>query len=330
MNRSIPSHTLESMRPATGAAMASPATTTNDARGDGATNQAATAHQRLVTASGLAQRRVNAAGVDTAVLEGGDGPPMLFLHGQGEYWAVWLSVIDDLVTTHRLVIADLPGHGGSGMGSARLDGDMTVAWLDELIDATCDQPPVVVGHLLGGAIAARHAIAHHDRAAHVVLVDTLGLGWFRPALRFALPMIRFMVRPTPQSRDRLFRECFVDFDQTGDNFGDRWDDLRDYALDRARNPTTQAALRSLMPRVGMPAIPPDDLASITTPTTLIHGRRDLQVDVSLAQEASARHGWPLHVIEGARDDPAAECPVDFIAALRSAITAHPATPGAAS
>lgn len=296
----------------------------NDARGSQRSRLAAAARERLVTASGLAERHVHLAGVDTAVLEGGNGPPIVLLHGQGEFWAVWLGVIDDLVRTHRLVVVDLPGHGASAVGSARLDNDAMVAWLDDLVTATCDEQPVIVGHLLGGAIAARHAVAHGDRVAHLVLVDTLGLGWFRPSLRFAVPMVRFLVRPTPQSRDRLFRECFVDFDRVGGNFGDRWDDLRDCALDQATEPTTQAALRTLMPRVGVPAIPPDDLASITTPTTLIHGRHDLQVDLVLAQDASRRYGWPLHVIEDARDDPAAECPTDFVEALRTAL-ARPTT-----
>ena len=51
-----------------------------------------------------------------------------------------------------------------------------LAWLGELIERTCPSPPVVVGHVLGGAIAARFAIDHGDRLCQLVLVDTLGLG----------------------------------------------------------------------------------------------------------------------------------------------------------
>ena len=71
----------------------------------------------------------------------------------------------------------------------------------------------------------------------------------------------------------------------------------------------------------MPPIPDTDLDRIAAPTTLIHGRADLQVRLALAEAASARHGWPLHVIDGARDDPAAEQPAAFVAALRTALTA---------
>ena len=169
---------------------------------------AASIHRRLLAAAPVSQRHVDAAGVRTAVYEGGEGPPMVLLHGQGELWGVWLPVLDELVATHRVVVVDLPGHGGSLEVDASLDATTLVRWLDEVIDATCEQPPVLVGHLLGGAIAVRYAVAHGDRLEHLVLVDPMGLNWFRPSPRFAIPMVRFMARPTPVSRDRLFDQCF--------------------------------------------------------------------------------------------------------------------------
>lgn len=274
---------------------------------------------RLIAAAPVTERREMLAGITTTIMEGGIGPPVVLLHGQGEHWAVWLTVLDDLVQTHHVIAVDLPGHGGSLDMDDKLDTDTVLRWIDELIDATCDTPPVLVGHLLGGAIAARYAVQYPDRLADLVLVDTLGLTWFRPKLQFAVPMVRFMARPTAESRDRLFHECFVDFDQVGEQFGDVWDDVRDYALDRAQRPGSQAALRSLMPRFGVRPIPHRDLAGIAVPTTLIHGREDLQVPVRAAELASQRYGWPLHVIDGARDDPAAEQPGAFIRALRSAL-----------
>lgn len=276
--------------------------------------------QRLLAGTPLTGRHAQLAGVRTAIQEAGDGPSIILLHGQGEFWAVWMGVIDDLVRTHHVIVVDLPGHGASIVVDGKLDAKRTSRWLGELIDATCSQPPVVAGHLLGGAIAARYAVDHGDRLAHLVLVDTLGLAWYRPSLKFAVPLVRFLARPTPSSRDRLFNECFVDFDRVGDQFGRHWDDVRDYALDRARRPAVKAAMNQLLPRVGVPPIASDDLDRITTPTTLIHGRHDLQVPLKAAERASARHGWPLHVIEDARDDPAAEQPEALVAALRSAVT----------
>jgi pimeloyl-ACP methyl ester carboxylesterase len=64
---------------------------------------------------------------------------------------------------------------------------------------------------------------------------------------------------------------------------------------------------------------PHDLERIAIPTTLIWGRHDLGVRLSVAEAASARYGWPLHVIENARDDPAIEQPEAFLEALRAAL-----------
>ena len=55
------------------------------------------------------------------------------------------------------------------------------------------------------------------------------------------------------------------------------------------------------------------------PTTLIWGRDDRANRVGVAERASARYGWPLHVIERAADDPARDRPEAFLAALRSTL-----------
>lgn len=274
---------------------------------------------RLLAAMPLTERRIQLGTVSTAVLEGGDGPPLVLLHGQGEFAAVWLMVVPDLVRTHRVIVPDLPGHGESEVSDGPLDSDAVMTWLDELIDRTCQgRPPVLVGHLLGGAIAARYAVHHSRRLARLVLVDTMGLAWFRPAPSFALPMMGFVARPTPKSRDRVFKRCFYDIEHVGERTGEQWEPLRAYALDRARTPSVQAALRTLIPKVGMRPIASGDLTRIDVPTDLIHGRHDLQVRLRTAQAASARYGWPLHVIEDCRDDPAAEQPDAFLKALRTA------------
>ncbi|NIR46488.1 MAG: alpha/beta hydrolase, partial [Gemmatimonadetes bacterium] len=61
----------------------------------------------------VAERRMRLAGIPSAVLEGGDGPPMVLLHGPGESAVNWRWVIPELVTTHRVVAPDLPAHGSS-------------------------------------------------------------------------------------------------------------------------------------------------------------------------------------------------------------------------
>ncbi|MEU1890829.1 alpha/beta fold hydrolase [Streptomyces pristinaespiralis] len=274
---------------------------------------------RLLTGFPATQRRVDLAGIPTAVLEGGDGPPLVLLHGPGEFAATWARVLPDLMETHHVIVPDLPGHGASEVGEGPLKADRVLAWLGELIELTCTSRPVLAGHLLGGAVAARYACDHGDRLARLVLVDTYGLGRFRPAPRFALAMARFLARPTQRAQDRLMGACMTDLDRLREQLGEQMELLEAYALDRARSPGQKAALRSLMPEFAMTPIPPAGLARIAVPTSLIFGRHDLQVRLRVAEAASARYGWPLHVIEDAADDPAFEQPEAFLHALRTEI-----------
>ena len=56
-----------------------------------------TTRERLLAGIPVTERRLQLAGVSTAVLEGGDGPPIVLLHGPGEFAAKWMRVIPDLV-----------------------------------------------------------------------------------------------------------------------------------------------------------------------------------------------------------------------------------------
>lgn len=275
--------------------------------------------ERLLTAMPVTERRLQLAGVSTPVLEGGHGQPVVLLHGPGEFAANWMRVIPELVRTHRVVAPDLPGHGASEVTDGPLDADHVFAWLGELIKRTCSSPPVLVGHLLGGAIAARFASDHGDMLSGLVLVDGYGLSRLWPTPRFAISMIAFAARPTEGTQDRLFRQCMVDLDGWRRQMGELGESLEAYALDRARTPSVKAALHKLMPQFGVPAIPSEDLARIAIPTTLIWGQQDRQVRLQTAQAASTRYGWPLHVIDKAADVPAMEQPEAFLRALHTAL-----------
>jgi pimeloyl-ACP methyl ester carboxylesterase len=275
------------------------------------------ARARLLSGLPVTERRLRLAEVSTAVLEGGDGPPMVLL--AGEFAAVWMRVIPDLVTTHRVIAPDLPGLGASEVPNGSLDADAALAWLDELIDQTCAIPPVLVGKGAGGALAARFTIDHSERVDRLVLVDTYGLDRFRPPPGMALSFIGVLLRPSERGLQRSFRNyCFVDLDGVRAAMGERYEWMAAYALDRFRTPSVKAAMRSLFRQLAS-AIPSEDLDRIAVPTTLIWGRHDLGVRLSVAEAASVRYGWPLHVIEDARDDPAIEQPAAFLEALRTAL-----------
>jgi pimeloyl-ACP methyl ester carboxylesterase len=70
---------------------------------------------------------------------------------------------------------------------------------------------------------------------------------------------------------------------------------------------------------GMPAVQPEALAQIAVPTTLIWGRYDRATPLSVAEEASDRFDWPLHVIEDCADDPPVEQPEALLRVLRAVI-----------
>jgi len=273
--------------------------------------------EQLLTGLAVSERRLTLAGVSTAVLEGGDGPPMVLLHGPGEFAAKWMRVIPELVKTHHVVAPDLPGHGASGVDGGHLDGDRMAAWLGDLIERTCPSRPQLVGHVLGGAIAARFAIDQGDQLRGLVLVDTLGLGRFRPAPKFALTLVAFQARPTTRTYHRFMRQCSFDLDGLREQMGERWEPFVAYNLELARGPGAKAVGRMLR-ELGMPRIPPAELARIAVPTTLIWGRQDRANRLRIAEAASARYGWPLRVIENCADDPPRDQPEAFLEALHTA------------
>jgi pimeloyl-ACP methyl ester carboxylesterase len=277
------------------------------------------ARDRLLAGIPAMERRLELAGVSTVVLEGGEGPPVVLLHGPGEFAAKWLRVIPELVRTHRVIAPDLPGHGTSEVIDGPLDADRVLTWLGELIEHTCASPPALVGHVLGGAIAARFAIDHSDRLDRLVLVDTLGLARFRPAPKFALTMIGFLARPTEGTYDRFMRQCSYDLDGLREEMGERWEPFQAYNLDRARTPSIKVASRHMMLSVGVPVIEPEKLGRIDVPTTLIWGRYDRANRLRIAEAASDRYGWPLQVIDNCADDPPRDQPEAFLRALHTTL-----------
>jgi hypothetical protein len=82
------------------------------------------ARRTLIAGLPVTERRLGS----TALLEGGDGPPVVLLHGPGASAAHWLRVVPQLARGHHVVAPDLPD-----------DGD-AVDWLADLIDRTCPTP----------------------------------------------------------------------------------------------------------------------------------------------------------------------------------------------
>jgi len=276
------------------------------------------ARRRVLAGAPVTERRLDLAGVSTALLEAGDGPPVVLLHGQGGWSGVWLPVAGDLAATHRVIAADLPGLGASLVPGGPPDAARVLDWLGELIRQTCPAPPALVGVSLGASIAARFAIAHPDRLSRLVLVDAGSLARFRPAPGVLLALVRFVARPSERSQRSFLRQVTVDPAGARAAIGERWEASQAYGLELARTPSVREANRRLLRELGTKVIPPAELARIAVPTSLIWGRQDRVMRLRIAEEASARYGWPLRVIEDAGHF-VVEQPEAFRRALRAAL-----------
>lgn len=280
------------------------------------TKELLTARDRLLAGVPVKERTIEAAGIPTAIVEGGRGDPLLLLHGPGEHVLKWLPVLPSLVSTGFVVAPDLPGHGATGTPDEPLTIDRVTQWVDEVIAATCPSPPTVIGSLVGGAIALRYAAEHGDRVRRLVVVDTLGLAPFHPAPEFGAVLEAYLAAPSEATFERLMGRCSYDLDGLRGRMGEGWQPLVEYTLDRIRAPGARESLDAFFELLIVPEIPAETLARIGAPVTLVWGRQDLATDLSVAQSASARYGWPLHVIEGSGDDPVMDQPERFLEVLR--------------
>jgi pimeloyl-ACP methyl ester carboxylesterase len=207
-----------------------------------------------------------------------------------------------------VIVPDLPGHGASRVTGGALDLERVLLWLEELVEQTCSSPPTLVGQLLGGAIAARFASVHSEKLARLVLIDSFGLSEFQPAPAFAGALMEFGASPSERSHRDLWQQCAHDLPQLTQQMGELWQPFETYNIEQARSAALQAALPELMRWFGLPAIPAAALERIAVPTLLVWGRHDLATPLAVAEAASVRYGWPLHVVEHANDDPPVEQP----------------------
>jgi pimeloyl-ACP methyl ester carboxylesterase len=106
---------------------------------------------------------------------GGDGAPLLFIHGLGGVWQNWLLNIPAFMGSHRCVALDLPGFGQSEMPA----GEISIHDYARVVDTVCAELgidcPVVVGNSMGGFVGAEVALSYPTRVKELVLVSAAGL-----------------------------------------------------------------------------------------------------------------------------------------------------------
>lgn len=117
--------------------------------------------------------------IDIALYEAGPADPaapeVVLVHGLG-HWTqgCWDRVAAALEPTHRIVAFDLPGFGRSSRPDGRYDIRFFAAALSAVVRATGVRSFALVGHSLGGLIAAEYASSHAEEIGLLMLVDPAG------------------------------------------------------------------------------------------------------------------------------------------------------------
>ena len=120
-------------------------------------------------------RFVDVPGARLHVVERGEGPPLLLIHGlAGNLCNFSYGVVDSLAVRYRVIAVDRPGSGYSvrapGASAAlAVQADAMAALIDQL---QLDRP-VVVGHSLGGALSLCLAQRHPTKVRALALVAPL-------------------------------------------------------------------------------------------------------------------------------------------------------------
>jgi len=124
---------------------------------------------------GLEERFAEVKGVRMRYFVGGDGPPLLLVHGLGGAASNWTELAPLLATRHRLLVPDLPGHGGSSALPAVSGLEPYADRVALLAEREGMLPAPVVGHSLGGMVVLRLALRRPDDVKAIVLAGAAGL-----------------------------------------------------------------------------------------------------------------------------------------------------------
>lgn len=248
-------------------------------------------------APGHRTRRVGWSGGTTQVIDLGDGPPLLLIHGGlGEAFQ-WGPILGSLARRHRVLAVDRPGHGLADPFDHRGVDLMDVGrrFITEVLDAEGVAAAPVVGSSMGGLWAIAFALAHPERVPRLVLVAGPA-GVTRPIpmmLRLGtLPGLRTLVRNMMRRPDRkavrdFWRQLLVAHpERLPDDFLDA------SAASQARNAESWF---SLIDRVfDVRGIKPDLLLAdrwrdLKVPTTFVWGERDAFAGPSVGRAIVAAH-----------------------------------------
>jgi pimeloyl-ACP methyl ester carboxylesterase len=236
--------------------------------------------ERMLADLPVATRTLDIGGVSTAVIEAGNGPPLLLLHGGIECGgAMWAHVLTQLAKHHRVVVPDVPGLGESSP-VPRLDVDTFARWLTGLAEQTGLERPTLVAHSLIDSLAARFAAGGSDLISRLNVYAAPGVGSCRMPLRLRYVAIRFAIHPSARNAERFDRFALLDLATTRRR-DPAWYDAFDAHTRAPRHRTHVKKTMHHRIATQTKAIGDAELARIQVPTTLIWGRYDRMVPLAL-------------------------------------------------
>jgi pimeloyl-ACP methyl ester carboxylesterase len=243
------------------------------------------------------------SGIRVRVLACGpaDGPPLLFVHG----WSCSVYVFRKNFAAaaragFRVYAPDLKGHGLSDKPLAR--GEYTAeamsAHVREIMDALGLSSAVLVGHSMGGAIAARLAFEAPARVTRLILLSPVGFGEVSlvAVTRAVTPRVIAPVLPYAVPRWVVSLGLRLAYGDLGRHSSRDVDEYWAPAQFRA----FPLAMRELLHAFDWGAVSEADLARLGAPTLVMFGTRDRFVSPLQAERlASAIPNGQCELIEGA-------------------------------
>jgi 3-oxoadipate enol-lactonase len=267
---------------------------------------------------GLEERHYEWRGARIRVFAGGEGPPLLLVHGYGG--AAWnFTDMQPHLAGRRLIVPDLPGHGGSSplpaAASLRGFADALVPLIDEPVD--------VVGHSLGGVVALRLAERHPRLVRRIVVAAAAGISsstrWAELTITLAgiVQPARIAGRRVERiaRSPRLRRLVFGGFEVSN---ADLLSERGVHGFLRGSALHTDALGAGLALAADDPR---HDLERVRCPVLLLWGGRDKQVPVEDGFEYARRLRAPIrviadcgHLLIGERPEVCARAALEFFAA----------------
>ncbi|HEY0877679.1 MAG TPA: alpha/beta hydrolase [Zeimonas sp.] len=121
--------------------------------------------------TGMDQRTVRANGLRINVWAGGDGPPVLLLHGWPQTAQMWRKVAPRLAAKYRVVCPDLRGYGDTDKPRDGYDKKTMARDMHELMLALGHREYALVGHDRGARVGHRQALDFPDAVRRLCVLD---------------------------------------------------------------------------------------------------------------------------------------------------------------